>query len=81
MGILNPGGYKNPRVDDLIDKIAVELDEARRLKMISEAFKMVKEDSVIIPLHQQPLSWAVRENVRITQTADDKPRLYFAVMD
>jgi peptide/nickel transport system substrate-binding protein len=76
MGTFNPGGYKNPKVDELTDRIAVELDEQRRLKMISEAFKLAKEDCVIIPLHQQPLSWAIQDQVKIVQTADDLPRLW-----
>jgi peptide/nickel transport system substrate-binding protein len=81
LGIWNPGGYKNPQVDDLIDKIGVELDEPKRVKMISEAFKIAKEDVVMIPLHQQPLSWAVRDNVKIIQTADNMPRLWYARVD
>ena len=45
LGSNNPGGYKNPKVDELVDKVAVwRLDEPRRLKMISEAFKLAKED-------------------------------------
>ncbi|MBD3305434.1 ABC transporter substrate-binding protein [candidate division KSB3 bacterium] len=81
LGLYNPGGYKNPRVDELVDKIAVELDASERQKMISEAFKLAKEDVPIIPLHQQPLSWAVREGVNVIQFADDKIRLWYATID
>ena len=81
LGGFNPGGYKNPRVDELVDKVAVELNEPERLKMISETFKLAKDACVIIPLHQQPLSWAVRDNVKIVQTADDLPRLWYARVD
>jgi peptide/nickel transport system substrate-binding protein len=44
--------------------------------MTSETFKMAKENFVIIPLHQQALSWAVRDNVKIVKTADDLLRLW-----
>jgi peptide/nickel transport system substrate-binding protein len=81
LGVFNPGGYKNPQVDELIDKITEELDEPKRVKMISEAFRIAKEDVVMIPLHQQPLSWAVRDNVKIIQTADNMPRLWYARID
>ena len=81
LGVFNPGGYKNPKVDELIDKITVELDEPKRVKMISEAFKIAKDDIVMIPLHQQPLSWAVRDNVKIIQTADNMPRLWYTRID
>ena len=81
LGVFNPGGYKNPKVDELIDKISVELDEPKRVKMISEAFKIAKEDVVLLPFHQQPLSWAVRDNVKIIQTGDNMPRLWYARVD
>ena len=81
LGAINPGGYKNPRVDELVDKIGVETDEPKRLKMISEAYRLAKEDCIVIPLHQQGLSWAVRENVKITQSADNCPRLYTVTID
>jgi len=81
LGVFNPGGYKNPKVDELIDKITVELDEPKRVKMISEAFKLAKEDIVMIPLHQQPLSWVVRDNVKVIPTADNMPRLWYARVD
>jgi peptide/nickel transport system substrate-binding protein len=81
LGSSNPGGYKNPKVDELVDKVAVELDEPKRLKMISEAFKLAKDDFVLFPLHQQPMAWAIRDNVKIVQTADDLPRLWYTRVD
>lgn len=81
LGLYNPGAYINPQVDELVDKIGVELDESKRLKMISEAFKLAKEDFVIFPLHQQPLSWAIRDGVNISQHADNKIRLWYATID
>jgi peptide/nickel transport system substrate-binding protein len=80
-GVRNPGGYGNPRVDELIDKIAVELDETKRLKMIYETFAIVREDIPIIPLHQQPLTWALRDGVQVVHAADNKPRLWYARID
>jgi peptide/nickel transport system substrate-binding protein len=81
LGLYNPGGYVNPRIDELVDKVAVELDEEQRLQMISEAFKLAKEDFEIIPLHQQPLSWAIKDGVTIIQHADDKIRLWYTTID
>ena len=80
-GFYNPGGFSNPRVDELTEKVAVELDEEKRLKMISEALKLAQDDCVIIPLHQQPIAWAIRDNVKITQIPDDTPRLYWTSID
>jgi len=73
LGVFNPGGYRNPKVDELVDKIAVEMDEPRRLKMISEAFKLAQEDCVIIPLHQQPLSWPFEIQVKISRLQTISP--------
>ena len=79
-GMWNPGGYSNPRIEELVDKISVELDEPKRLKMISEAFKIAKEDVPLIPLHQQPLCWAVRDGVNVAVAADELPRLWYATV-
>jgi peptide/nickel transport system substrate-binding protein len=80
-GLYNPGGYINSQVDALVDKIGMELNEPKRLKMISDAFKLSKENIAIIPLHQQPLSWAVRDGINIVQHADNKIRLWYTTKD
>lgn len=78
LGTWNPGGYKNAKVDELTKKIDVELDEAKRRQMMAEAFAISKEEVAWLPLHQQPLSWAVRDNVEVVQTPDDLLRLWYA---
>lgn len=75
-GTWNPGQYSNPRVDELTQAIAVELDEEARIAMMVEAFSIAKEDLAWLPLHQQPLAWAAREGVEIHQSADDLARLW-----
>ncbi|MDH3668758.1 MAG: ABC transporter substrate-binding protein [Paracoccaceae bacterium] len=81
MGAWNPGGYSNPKIDELTDKVAVELDQAMRTAMMSEALGLAKDDVAIISLHQQPLAWAVRDGVNLKVTADNKPRLWYATVD
>ena len=44
------------------------------------ALAIAKDDVAIIPLHQQPLGWAVRDGVKLTVTADNKPRLWYATI-
>ena len=72
-------------VDDLNRQLQAKKGDygynLQNAKMISEAFKLAKEDMVIIPLHQQPLSWAVRDGVNIIQHADNKIRLWYATID
>src|SRR5262249_43315008 len=43
-GLFNNGGYSNPKVDTLIEKIQVETDAATRNRLIAEALTAVKDD-------------------------------------
>ena len=81
MGEWNPGKYSNAEIDALTSKVAVELDTEKRAAMMTEALKIARDDVAIIPLHQQPLAWAVRDGVNIPITADNKPRLWYATID
>ncbi|MCR2535896.1 hypothetical protein NSP13_23150, partial [Salmonella enterica] len=59
------------KVDDLTAKIGVETDQAKRNAMIKEAFGIVRSDFGYLPLHQQPMSWGVKDNIKVIQRADD----------
>ena len=58
-GTWNCGRYSNPRVEELTDMIAVEVDEKKRNELIREAFQIHKDDVGHIPLHQQALAWGI----------------------
>jgi peptide/nickel transport system substrate-binding protein len=58
-GTWNCGRYTNPRIEELTDRIAVEVDEAKRNAMIREAFKIHQDDVGHLPLHQQALAWGI----------------------
>jgi peptide/nickel transport system substrate-binding protein len=70
-GVFNNGGYSNPRLDALIDRIAVETDQAARQRLITEASGVIRDDVGYIPLHQQQIVWAVRQGWHVVQTADN----------
>jgi peptide/nickel transport system substrate-binding protein len=70
-GEVNAEGYSNPELDTLIDKIGVETDQAKRNAMISETVKILQHDLPVIPLHQQVIVWAARQNIELAQPADD----------
>ncbi|MEM9028373.1 MAG: ABC transporter substrate-binding protein [Pseudomonadota bacterium] len=70
-GQFNLGGYCNPEVDALADRILVENDPARRDVLIEKAFKITTSDVAYIPLHQQMLAWGVSKRVSIKQRADN----------
>jgi peptide/nickel transport system substrate-binding protein len=70
-GEVNVGGYANPAMDALIEKIGVETDRAMRNGMIDDAAKIVQQDIPVIPLHQQVVVWAAKQNIELAQPADD----------
>jgi len=67
----NGGSYGNPRITALSRKIGSEIDAKKRQSMISESFKIMKDDVGYIPLHQQALSWGVRKGVTVAQRSDN----------
>ena len=75
----NAGGMSFPVLDDLARKAAVELDETKRRAMLVEAFKFAHDQALFIPLHQQPLAWAMKSNVDMPQFPDEYVRPWFAM--
>ena len=71
LGAFNLGGYCNPRINELAAMIQSETDQARRQGLIDEAFRIHKDEAGHIPLHQQPLSWGVSEQVDLVQRPDN----------
>lgn len=71
LGSWNFGAYSNPRVDALLPRIQVELDDGKRQEMIDEVHGILREEAVYVPLHVQPLVWGSKANVRLTQRADN----------
>lgn len=78
LGGNNPNGLADPRFDDLAAKAGVELDEAKRRAMLTESFKIARDEAYFIPLHQQPVAWAMKGNVDLPQFPDEYVRLWFA---
>jgi peptide/nickel transport system substrate-binding protein len=62
-GLWNEGRYTNPKVEQLVAAIAVEMDAVKRDELMREALRLHKEDFGHIPLHQQMLAWGVRDGV------------------
>jgi peptide/nickel transport system substrate-binding protein len=70
-GQFNNGGYSNPEVDRLTDLVASESDKAKRQEMISRSFRHLADDFGYIPLHQQTIVWAMKQNIDVVQPADN----------
>lgn len=69
-GAANYGGYANPALDDLLTRAADEMDQAKRLDLLHRALALVRDDIAYIPLHQQQVIWAARDNVDLVQEPD-----------
>lgn len=80
-GTWNLGGYSNPKIDELVHRIEVETDNAKRTADIREALQMHKDDVGNISLHTQHSAWAAREGIKLTHTADDFVRLENVVVE
>lgn len=76
-GIWNDGGYTNPRVEKLASQIAVEMDGAKRTRMISEVLRIHKEDFGHIPIHQPMLVWGMRAGVDVKLHPGDQVLLRY----
>ena len=69
-GDANFGGFSDPVLDRLVAEISNETDSGKRLDLLRKALVQVKQDIAYIPLHQQDLVWAVRDNMELVQQGD-----------
>ena len=75
-GMFNLGGYCNEDVDKLTAQILIENDPAKRLDLITQAYKLTTGELAYIPLHQQGLAWGVAKGTEVAQRADNVLMLY-----
>jgi len=59
----NFGSYSNPQVDELMDILATETDEAKLIEAANRADTLLWDDVATIPLYQHPSVAAWAENV------------------
>lgn len=71
LGSWNFGNYSNARVDELLPLIQQEIEPAARQAMVDEVVAITQEEVAYIPLYTQPLIWAAKDNVDLTQRADN----------
>lgn len=71
LGSWNFGGYSNPRIDELLPQIQTELDQNKRQVMIDEINTVLQDEVAYIPMYVQPLIWASKDNIELTQRSDN----------
>lgn len=73
-GTWNGGRYSHPRVEQLAVSMTTEMDGAKRQRLMSEAQSLLQEDVAFVPLHQQMVTWAVRDGVEMKVGRDGEVR-------
>jgi peptide/nickel transport system substrate-binding protein len=62
-GDFNMGRWSNARMDELVAKVRVEPDMAKRDALVREAMLLAGRELPIIAIHQPRVPWAMRRNV------------------
>lgn len=71
LGSWNFGGYSNARIDELLPMIQTEIDDSVRQSLIDEAHKILQDEVAYVPMYVQPLIWATKDNIALTQRTDN----------
>jgi len=79
-GQFNLGSYSNARIDAITTQVQSETDQAKRNALIAEAFKIHQDEVGHIPLHQQALAWAMKQNVDVVHLPDNNMPLKWVVV-
>jgi peptide/nickel transport system substrate-binding protein len=74
-GEFNSAGYSSAKMDALLDAAMVELDEAKRDRLLEESLLLSNEDIVYIPLHQQQPAWAMKKTIETPARLDNNLNL------
>ena len=77
-GEWNFTGYANPRVDELLEKIKIEMVTYGRDAYLEEAWKIVTDDLVYLPIRHGVSVFAMRKNLEIPPDPWDIPRFRLA---
>jgi peptide/nickel transport system substrate-binding protein len=77
-GRLNVVGYANARVDELIEKIETEMVTYARDAYLEEAWRIVTEDLVYLPIRHGVSVFAMRKELEIPPDPWDVPRFRLA---
>jgi peptide/nickel transport system substrate-binding protein len=71
-------GYANPRVDELLEKIKIEMVTYARDAYLEEAWKIVTDDLVYLPIRHGVSVFAMRKDLEIPPDPWDVPRFRLA---
>ncbi|MFD2236952.1 ABC transporter substrate-binding protein [Aureimonas populi] len=75
-GAYNGGLYSNPELDEKIVALGTQTDLAARDAAIAEIWEAVQADRVVLPIHNQVLAYAMKDNLTLAVHPENQPRLY-----
>jgi peptide/nickel transport system substrate-binding protein len=74
----NIGGYANPRVDELLEKFKIDVVTYARDAYLEEAWRIVTEDLVYLPIRHGVSVFAMRKELDIPPDPWNVPRFHLA---
>ncbi|RUT30277.1 ABC transporter substrate-binding protein [Arsenicitalea aurantiaca] len=74
-GAYNGGLYSNPELDEMIQSLGTEVDTAVRDATVAEIWATVQEDRVLLPIHNQVLAYAMRDDITLAVHPENQPML------
>jgi peptide/nickel transport system substrate-binding protein len=80
-GSFNLGRISDPKLDSTIDAIKIATDVKARDALLREGLLKTRDEHYYIPLHHQLRPWAMKRNVSIVHSADDRPQSRFAKIE
>lgn len=72
-GAYNAGLYSNPELDALIESLGTEVDIEARNATIAQIWEVVKNDRVLLPIHNQVLAYAMRDDIQLEVHPENQP--------
>ncbi len=74
----NQTGFRDARLEQLINDMAVETDITKRDAIINEAWTILKLANNYLPLHHQVLVWTMRDRLDLPIQPDNVPQFRYA---
>lgn len=71
----NATGFRNRRVDKLLDELSAETDTLRRIQLAGKIWEIGRTELPYIPLHHQVVFWAMQSDISIPLSATDEVKL------
>lgn len=74
-GAYNVGLYSNPEVDAKIESLGTQTDLEARDATIGEIWEVIKADRVLLPIHNQVLAYAMRDDLTLAVHPENQPMM------